>query len=160
MYTSGSTGKPKGVVLTHRNLLSTLSAIIIMVLSYKIDSDMYLSYLPTSHILEYIIQLAALTGGVPIGFGTPHSLTDAMVRGCRGDLAELRPTLLAGVPQVWDTIRREIMYQVRRRGRRVEKVFGAFVSLKWYLMQNSLPHSWLDWLVFNKVKRVLGGRLR
>ncbi|KAI8324278.1 acetyl-CoA synthetase-like protein [Martensiomyces pterosporus] len=160
MYTSGSTGRAKGVLLTHNSLLSSLAAIELMLLSYKKSYDLYLSYLPSSHVLEFIIQFAVLIAGVPLGYGTPYSLTDDMVSGCRGDLTELRPTLLAGVPQVWDTVRREVMHKVKSRGPRVERIFNGAVWLKWALMQAHLPAAWLDWAIFWQVQRVLGGRLR
>ncbi|KAJ1960046.1 long-chain fatty acid-CoA ligase [Dipsacomyces acuminosporus] len=160
MYTSGSTGNPKGVLLTHNSLLSSLSAAEIMLLSYKKSYDLYLAYLPTSHVLEFIIQFAVLGVGLKIGYGTPYSLTDEMVSGCRGDLTELRPTLMVGVPQVWDTVRREIMHKVKSRRLIAQRIFGRAVDLKWRLMQAHLPAAWLDWIIFWKVQTALGGRLR
>lgn len=38
--------------------------------------------------------------GMPIGYGRVKTLTDASVRNCRGDIAELRPTIMTGVPAV------------------------------------------------------------
>jgi hypothetical protein len=38
--------------------------------------------------------------GMPIGYGRVKTLTDASVRNCRGDIAELKPTIMTGVPAV------------------------------------------------------------
>jgi long-chain acyl-CoA synthetase len=35
-----------------------------------------------------------------MGYGSPKSLTDLSVRNCKGDLRELQPTIMAGVPAV------------------------------------------------------------
>lgn len=37
---------------------------------------------------------------MPIGYGRIKTLTDASVRECKGDIAELRPTIMCGVPAV------------------------------------------------------------
>ncbi len=41
--------------------------------------------------------------GVRLGYGSPKTLTDISVRNCFGDIKELRPTIMAGVPSVWET---------------------------------------------------------
>jgi len=104
MYTSGSTGKPKGVVLTHANIVAGVSgARHVIENSIHPESDIYLAYLPLAHILEFLVENLAIFSGIPIGYGTVKTLTDSSVRNCKGDLKELRPTLLAGVPAVWET---------------------------------------------------------
>ncbi|MFI4939225.1 MAG: AMP-binding protein, partial [Burkholderiales bacterium] len=50
VYTSGTTGKPKGVMLTHRNVLSNVKAVIARV--PVMQNDVYLSFLPLSHTFE------------------------------------------------------------------------------------------------------------
>ena len=49
MYTSGSTGNPKGVILSHRNLLASLSALI-NIAKFE-ENDRYIGYLPLAHVL-------------------------------------------------------------------------------------------------------------
>lgn len=49
-YTSGTTGPPKGAILTHKNVVSTCSAVNLVA---KIDNrDTHLSYLPLAHVFE------------------------------------------------------------------------------------------------------------
>ena len=50
MYTSGSTGTPKGVILSHNNLVNSMTAYASML---KVNpSDVYMAYLPLAHVLE------------------------------------------------------------------------------------------------------------
>lgn len=67
------------------------------------ENDVYLAYLPLAHILEMLIESACFYLGITLGFGSPRSLADLSVRNCKGDMRELSPTLMAGVPAVWET---------------------------------------------------------
>ena len=40
-----------------------------------------------------------------MGYANNKTLTDASVKNCKGDLNALAPTLMAGVPVVWERIR-------------------------------------------------------
>lgn len=64
------------------------------------ETDRYLAYLPLAHILELAVELSWMFVGMPIGYGRVKTLTDASVRGCKGDIAECRPTIMCGVPAV------------------------------------------------------------
>jgi long-chain acyl-CoA synthetase len=66
------------------------------------SNEYYLAYLPLAHILEFTVEFLCLYDGVSIGYGSVRTLTDASVRNCKGDLRELSPTLMAGVPAVWE----------------------------------------------------------
>ena len=67
IYTSGTTGQPKGVMLTHRNILSVLSALP-DVLELK-SKDKLLSFLPLSHVFERVGGLHyALSVGCSISY--------------------------------------------------------------------------------------------
>ena len=94
VYTSGTTGKPKGVMLTHRNVLSNVKAVIARV--PVMQNDVYLSFLPLSHSFErtvgYYIPVAA--GGCVV-FARSVALIGA-------DLKEIRPTVLVSVPRIYE----------------------------------------------------------
>ena len=76
MYTSGSTGVPKGVILTHKNMLSTLTAIARTLNLTPVPSDVYLAFLPLAHVLELLCECTMLIYGVRLGYSTPNTLTD------------------------------------------------------------------------------------
>ena len=55
MHTSGSTGKPKGVVITHQNLLASVTGALTLLKPQ--DGDDCLGYLSSAHILELMAEL-------------------------------------------------------------------------------------------------------
>src|SRR5690606_16067585 len=61
VYTSGTTGKPKGVMLTHRNVVSDVKAVLERIAPRP--DDVFLSFLPLSHTFErtggYYLPIAA-----------------------------------------------------------------------------------------------------
>jgi long-chain acyl-CoA synthetase len=51
-----------------------------------------------------------------MGYGTPHTLSNVSMRNCKGDIAEFHPSILIGVPAVWETIRKGIESRVEKEG--------------------------------------------
>src|SRR5579884_2132023 len=54
IYTSGTTGEPKGAMLTHANLLHTPDAVVEEPVADIGPEDVFLSFLPLSHITERV----------------------------------------------------------------------------------------------------------
>jgi long-chain acyl-CoA synthetase len=123
--------------------------------------DSYQTYLPLAHIIEFVMENCCLYWGAVMGYGTPKTLTDASVRNCKGDLREFKPTILAGVPAVWESVRKGVVAKVAAGGPLLNAAFwGAFYA-KEFLITNNLPgSSILDQLIFAKVKEATGGKLR
>lgn len=124
------------------------------------DNDTMMAYLPLAHVLEFLVENLCIFLGLTLGYGTIKTLTDASVRNCNGDLMEFGPTIMTGVPQVWETIRKTILGKVAQRGPRIESVFQGALNLKEYLQSMGLPTGFLDRIIFKNVKQQLGGRLR
>ncbi|MBZ0271023.1 long-chain fatty acid--CoA ligase [bacterium] len=163
IYTSGTTGTPKGVMLTHANILSNVDA------ARRIfqlgPGDTSLSILPLSHSLERTAgHFAMLFSGAEIAYG--EGVTDIA-----GDLVEVKPTLMIGVPRVFEKLRLAITEQFARRGRIAEGLFGRAMETgreaAWYRLQGMRPPAYLelqlslaDTLVYQPIRESFGGRLR
>lgn len=158
MYTSGSTGAPKGVILTHGNLVAALGAVEKLLGEHLKPTDTFLAYLPLAHILEFIVESAAMYVGITMGYGNIKTLTSASTRNCEGDLAAFKPSVMVGVPAVWETIRKGINAKVAGG----PAVARAFFKAGYAAKKNKLPilSTAAEAVVFSKVKAQTGGRLR
>lgn len=96
-----------------------------------------------------------------MGYGHPRTLSETSMKNCKGDILELKPTLLVGVPSVWETVKKGVIANVNKGGPVVRSLFWSAFYSKRLLSSSGLPgSSILDTVVFNKVKQATGGRLR
>ena len=158
MYTSGSTGPPKGVVIRHSNLVASLGAVYTLIGHHLRPGDAFLAYLPLAHILEYVVELALFLVGMTFGYGRVRTLTDQSVRQCLGDIRAFKPTIMVGVPAVWETIRKGIMAKVNQGGTLKKSVFQGAYAVK----KAGVPglSQLADAAVMKQIKQATGGRLR
>jgi long-chain acyl-CoA synthetase len=78
-----------------------------------------------------------------------------------GDMRELRPTVLVGVPQVWETVRKGVTSKVDGSSGLIKALFWGAFNYKTFMTQRGLPGAELfDNIVFKKVREMTGGRLR
>ncbi|KAB5572524.1 fatty acid activator [Coniochaeta sp. 2T2.1] len=161
MYTSGSTGTPKGVPLKHSNVVASVTSVSYVVQPFIGPGDGLLTYLPLAHILEYVFENASIFWGSCMGYSNPKTLSDTSVRNCKGDIREFRPSVMVGVPAVWETVKKGIIAKVNDGGPVVQKMFWGALWAKSALMGAGLPGSGaLDAIVFKKIKEATGGRLK
>jgi long-chain acyl-CoA synthetase len=100
IYTSGTTGEPKGVMLSHANLTANLFAgARALQVSHE---DVALSFLPLSHGFERMVAYIYLFAGVTVYFAESF---DTVGR----DIVLVRPTLLTGVPRVYEKFHARIL---------------------------------------------------
>lgn len=99
--------------LTHRNVVAAIAGLDSIFKDYVGSSDSVLNYLPLAHSFEYAFENTCLYWGMKMGYGNPRTLLDTSMRKCKGDIKEFRPTIMVGVPTVWDLVRKGIEDQVR-----------------------------------------------
>jgi long-chain acyl-CoA synthetase len=94
IYTSGTTGMPKAVTLQHV-ALSHCTSVIAQTIP-QTGADRCISYLPLAHIAERMLSVHAFAA-----FG-PRLYFARSVAELSQHLLEVRPTILFGVPRVWE----------------------------------------------------------
>ncbi|WP_458243860.1 AMP-dependent synthetase/ligase [Streptomyces sp. MAI_2237] len=172
-YTSGTTGRPKGCVLTHANLhaeaANTVELLHPIFKEVTRQQASTLLFLPLAHILGRTLQIACLMARIEIGH-CPSIKPDEL----RPALKEFRPTFLVGVPYLFEKIHDTGRATAEKIGRgasfdRADRVgvrFGA-AYLDKFLDRGKGPGpalyaAWAlyDLLVYRRVRKELGGRMR
>jgi long-chain acyl-CoA synthetase len=161
IYTSGTTGEPKGVMLTHVNMVSNL-----IDSSNQLEfgeADCALSVLPLSHSFERQAMNMYLHHGMSVYFGSIDTLGE--------NLREVHPTVFVGVPRIYEKIIQRV------EGRAAEKGDWNAAVVTWAIdvararahrksnREGISPWLWLkhklgDILVYEKLRKAMGGRIR
>ncbi|KAH7647738.1 acyl-synthetase [Cryptosporidium bovis] len=156
-YTSGTTGVPKGVILPNKSWIACCSGFLEGGQLGRKDtglssSDCHISYLPLAHIFERTVHLVFSYIGGKIGFysGDPQNLVS--------DIQKLKPTIFVAVPRVLSRIHDNVMINLEKKSKAVQALFRF--ALKQKERRSSSSHAFWDFVVFNKIKDIMGGRLR
>jgi len=157
MYTSGSTGKPKGVVITHGQIVAAISAGKVA-LGIQ-PGEVYLGYLPLAHILELMAEFCMLSEGATICYACPKTLT---VKGSypRGALEDYSPSLMAGVPKIWDVIKKGVEAKVAASSSVAKFLVNTAFQARTFAINHGYDTPLFKALVFKKFSKVVGGNLR
>ena len=65
-----------------------------------------------------------------MGYGSVRTLSEANTRNCKGDIQEFKPTLLVGIPAVWETVKKGVIANVTRGGLIVRALFWSALYTK------------------------------
>lgn len=117
IYTSGTTGMPKGVQLSHSNV--THNVRVIPEIIQLTEGDCWLSILPSWHIFERTAEYVALAAGTTLVYSS--------VKTFAADLEHYRPTLVATVPRVWESLYSRVQGTIRKKGAMPMRIFRTLV---------------------------------
>lgn len=172
-YTSGTTGRPKGCVLTHGNLYAeaanTVELLHPIFKAITGQSASTLLFLPLAHILGRTIQVACMLARIELGH-CPSIKPDEL----RPELRSFRPTFVVGVPYLFEKIHDTGRATAEKLGRgssfdRADRIAVRYAEahLERFLNGGKGPGPGLtlaaglyDLLVYRRVRKELGGRLR
>ncbi len=117
IYTSGTTGLPKGVQLSHGNIMHNVKVVPdIIRLS---EDDNWLSILPSWHIFERTAEYVALARGTTLVYSSVKTFSQ--------DLEKYKPTLVATVPRVWESLYSRVQGAVKKKGVAANRIFNVLV---------------------------------
>ncbi len=169
VYTSGTTARPKGCVLTHRNLLAEVRAILAHPTGQEATAygKRTLMFLPLAHVLARAVTYAAWEGGATVGFwGDFGTVTDKF--------ASFRPTFVLGVPRVFEKVHEGVRANAAKGGPVTAEIFrrAEQVAIRWSEAQggdglgdrrrpgprHQAEYALFDRLVYGKVRAALGGQ--
>ncbi|HEY1368768.1 MAG TPA: long-chain fatty acid--CoA ligase [Gaiellaceae bacterium] len=161
IYTSGTTGPPKGCMLTHRNCVAAATRVDRAITQ---AGDVLLLFLPLAHSFGRLVLESGAFHGFAIAFCTEAT---AVPRA----LEVVRPTVLPAVPRLYEKIHTGVLSQLdethglkRRIGDWALRVGARSAKLRRegrpvpaaLRIQAELA----DRLVFAKIRKRLGGRMR
>jgi long-chain acyl-CoA synthetase len=118
IFTSGTTGNPKGVMLNHRNILFNTE--MLPPLIAITEKDLWVSILPSWHIFERALELLSLSCGSCVVYSSLKTFAN--------DLETYRPTLVATVPRLWESLYSKVIASVMERGHRAHTIFSLLIK--------------------------------
>ncbi|HEX6819299.1 MAG TPA: long-chain fatty acid--CoA ligase [Ktedonobacterales bacterium] len=163
VYTSGTTGMPKGVVHTHATFMAQLGGAKELFPQLGVGMVDVL-FLPLAHVFGRLESLV----GVDRGFTTVYvpNIDDLLVT-----MQETHPDILFSVPRVYEKLYAAIQANVAKGSKTQQRIFhwaervGTTVSRR--REHHKLVGPWLrlkyavaNRLVFNKIRKLTGGKLR
>ncbi|CAM3751376.1 acyl-CoA synthetase [Xenorhabdus thuongxuanensis] len=162
IYTSGTTGEPKGVMLDYRNMAAQL---------YLHDQrltltnqDVSLCFLPLSHIFERAWSYYVMhTGALNVYLTETNLVREAM--------SDVHPTVMCSVPRFYEKVHSAILEKVSRAPFWRRMIFNWALKRgeeRWVRQQKNkkgcpftrCSYRLADKLVLNKLRGLLGGRVR
>ncbi len=157
IYTSGTTGNPKGVMLSHRNLLSNVSACM-----RPIPADNHskvLSFLPVCHVYERMLHYLYMQIGCSIYFAESMDTIGENIK-------EVKPDLFSAVPRLIEKVFDKIMAKgedlkgIKRIlffwAVRLAEQYESVGKSSWYHFKLAIARK----LIFSKWQEALGGNVR
>lgn len=163
IYTSGTTGVPKGVMLTHGNFHKSVEAHFEFFKFKNFENETSLAFLPLTHIFERSWTLLALYGGAKVYFLENTKLIASA-------LAEVKPTVMCAVPRFYQKIYAGVNEMANNSSDSKKKIFNWALSTGTEVAELrrlnkeipfilKLKNKIAGVMVFNKIKKKMGGKL-
>ena len=119
IYTSGTTGTPKGVMLNHANIMHNVRTLPPLI---RLGADdVWVSILPTWHIFERTAEYIHVAKG--------SCLVYSSIRTFAADLESYKPTLVATVPRIWESLYSKINAALKKKDPKKAKIFNLLVRV-------------------------------
>ncbi|MFD7531382.1 MULTISPECIES: AMP-dependent synthetase/ligase [unclassified Streptomyces] len=161
VYTSGTTGRPKGCVLTHRSFFAECGNVVERLKPlFRTGECSVLLFLPAAHVFGRLVEVASVMAPIKLGCVPDiKHLTD--------ELASFRPTLILGVPRVFEKVYNaaRAKAQADGKGKIFDRAANTAIAYSRALSTPQGPplglrlrHKLFDRLVYGKLRAVLGGR--
>mmetsp|Transcript_61331 Transcript_61331/g.115643 ORF Transcript_61331/g.115643 Transcript_61331/m.115643 type:complete len:704 (+) Transcript_61331:52-2163(+) len=166
MYTSGTTGMPKGVLISHGNLVAAVAGFQEAAGRAGVDQDVvYLAYLPLAHVMELVAELAIMSLGGSLGYGSPQTLVESGLKLKRpeseGDALVLKPTFLVFAPAVLDRVYKAVTKKVEAGTAFKKFLFSAALAAgQRNYDAGGIGAGPLRNFVFGAIQRMLGGNVK
>ena len=159
IYTSGTTGPPKGAMITHENIMFSVSSLL-RAMSIR-DGDEQLCFLPLCHVLERLVSVF-----VPIAAGSVVNFAES-IETVFDNLREVSPATFTAVPRMWEKIHARVQVlaaQATPIGRwAFERAVACGADRAEYLMEGrrvpgplEARFRFWDRLVLANVRRMIG----
>lgn len=158
VFTSGTTDDPKGVCLTHGHFVAQVHALRRVDLIRPDDANLLI--LPLAHVFARIVVYAAMHYGAKTIFAEQLS---TMVR----DAQQTQPTLIAGVPHIFEKIARGMQRHMSTLQPIKAKLYAqlyrrafAQVDVSCGQKPRTLTANLIESMLHQKLKSLFGGQLR
>ncbi len=122
VYTSGTTGSPKGAMLSHGNMAAALDGANAQFPDFTPPNDVFLSFLPLSHVFERVTYYLALTQGA-------QTIYNDSIFKLLDNMAELHPTIMQCVPRVFESIQERVFDGIAKLPERRRKLTERALEL-------------------------------
>ena len=154
IYTSGSTGRPKGVELSHRNMLSMVSALEDLI-NIKPEDDSAMTLLPVAHVFERMVICFYMRKHIKLYFADSPKNAGVIAH-------EVHPTIGTFVPRILERLAEAIASrEYKLSGAKRMLMHRAILFAKKTVPGKSpIRRALYDKLVYAKVREALGGKYK